>query len=112
PDVEYSQEELASSMLNQAPGAPKLSILSFRSAFHGRLFGSLSTTRSKPIHKLDIPAFDWPQASFPKLTYPLEAHAEANAAAEAASLTEVEDLLLHFRHPVAAVIVEPIQSEG
>lgn len=112
PDVDFTQEEMDSVMNNQSPGASQLSILSFRTAFHGRLFGSLSTTRSKPIHKLDIPAFDWPQASFPLLKYPLEAHVEENAAAEAASLAEVEDLILHFHAPPAAVIVEPIQSEG
>ena len=64
-DVEFSSDEISSAMNNQSPGSPHMSILSFKSAFHGRLFGSLSTTRSKPIHKLDTPAFDWPQASFP-----------------------------------------------
>jgi 4-aminobutyrate aminotransferase / (S)-3-amino-2-methylpropionate transaminase len=111
-DVEFTEEEMASAMQNQEPGSPQLSILSFKTAFHGRLFGSLSTTRSKPIHKLDIPAFDWPQAPFPLLKYPLDQHAEENAAIEKASLDEVERLIKGFRHPVAAVIVEPIQSEG
>ncbi|KAL1878812.1 hypothetical protein VTK73DRAFT_7465 [Phialemonium thermophilum] len=112
PNVEFTEEELASSMNNSLPGASNLSILSFRTGFHGRLFGSLSTTRSKPIHKLDIPAFDWPQATFPALKYPLEEHAEENAAAEKAALDEVEHLILNYHIPPAAVIVEPIQSEG
>ncbi|KAH0523632.1 hypothetical protein TsFJ059_008608 [Trichoderma semiorbis] len=112
PDVEFTQEELDSAMNNQAPGASSLSILSFKTAFHGRLFGTLSTTRSKPIHKVDIPAFDWPQASFPKLKYPLEDHAEENAKIEQASLDEVEKLIKTWHIPPAAVIVEPIQSEG
>ncbi|KAK3940362.1 aminotransferase class-III-domain-containing protein [Diplogelasinospora grovesii] len=111
--VEFTEEEMASSMKNQSPGASQsLSILSFKSAFHGRLFGSLSTTRSKPIHKLDIPAFDWPQATFPALRYPLEEHAEENAAAEKASLDEVEHLIKNYHIPPCAVVVEPIQSEG
>ncbi|CAK7199098.1 4-aminobutyrate transaminase [Sporothrix eucalyptigena] len=112
PSVEFTEEEMNSAMTNEGPGAPNLSILSFKSAFHGRLFGSLSTTRSKPIHKLDIPAFDWPRATFPEIKYPLEQHAEENAKAEAASLAEVENLILNFHAPPAAVIVEPIQSEG
>jgi 4-aminobutyrate aminotransferase/(S)-3-amino-2-methylpropionate transaminase len=112
PAVEFTEEELESSMNNQSPGASQLSILSFKTAFHGRLFGSLSTTRSKPIHKMDIPAFDWPQATFPKLRYPLDQYAEENAKAEADSLAEVEHLIKNYHVPPCAVIVEPIQSEG
>ncbi|KAF1353467.1 4-aminobutyrate aminotransferase [Delphinella strobiligena] len=111
-DVEFSAEEMESSMNNQAPGAPALSIMSFKSGFHGRLFGSLSTTRSKPIHKLDIPAFDWPQAPFPMLKYPLEEHVQENAAEEARCLAEAEHLMKTWHLPPAAVIIEPVQSEG
>ncbi|KAK4175016.1 putative 4-aminobutyrate aminotransferase [Triangularia setosa] len=111
--VEFTEEEMSSAMLNQSPGASQnLSILSFKTGFHGRLFGSLSTTRSKPIHKLDIPAFDWPQATFPQLKYPLDKHAKENAAAEKAALEEVEHLIKNYHVPPCAVIVEPIQSEG
>lgn len=111
--VEFTEEEMNSAMNNQAPGASQeLSIMSFKTAFHGRLFGSLSTTRSKPIHKLDIPAFDWPQATFPLLKYPLEDHIEENKKAEEAAIAEVEDLILNYPKPPCAVIVEPIQSEG
>ena len=112
PDAEFTPQEIDSSMNNQAPGAPDLSIMSFKSAFHGRLFGSLSATRSKPIHKLDIPAFDWPQAPFPQIKYPLEAHAKENAEEEARCLAEAEHIMTTFKHPVAAVIIEPVQSEG
>lgn len=111
-DVEFTPEEMESVMNNKGPGAADLSILSFKTGFHGRLFGSLSTTRSKAIHKLDIPAFDWPQATFPQLKYPLEEHAAENAAAEQASLDEVEHLLQNWHLPPAAIVVEPIQSEG
>lgn len=112
PAVEFTEEEMESVMNNQSPGASELSILSFKSAFHGRLFGSLSTTRSKAIHKLDIPAFDWPQATFPLLKYPLDKYAEENARAEADSLAEVERLITSYHVPPCAVVVEPIQSEG
>ncbi|KAL8917046.1 MAG: hypothetical protein Q9172_005999 [Xanthocarpia lactea] len=112
PDVEFTSDEIYSTMNNQSPGSPNMSILSFKSAFHGRLFGSLSTTRSKPIHKLDIPAFDWPQASFPLLKYPLDQYVEENETEEARCLAETEDLIQNFHNPVAAVVVEPVQSEG
>lgn len=112
PEKDFSEQEIESVMDNKGPGAPPLSILSFKSGFHGRLLGSLSTTRSKAIHKLDIPAFDWPQASFPKLKYPLEENALENAELEQESLREVEHLITSWHLPPAAVIVEPIQSEG
>ncbi|TQS31315.1 hypothetical protein Golomagni_08405, partial [Golovinomyces magnicellulatus] len=111
-NADFTKEELDSTMLNQAPGSPNLSILSFAKGFHGRLFGSLSTTRSKAIHKVDIPAFDWPAAPFPQLKYPLDQYAAENAAAEQASLDEVEHLIKTWHLPPCAVMVEPIQSEG
>ena len=111
-DADFAAEDISSSMNNQKPGSPDMSILSFKTAFHGRLFGSLSTTRSKPIHKLDIPAFDWPQASFPALKYPLEQHAGENAREEQKCLEEVEHLITTYHNPPAALVVEPIQSEG
>lgn len=112
PDVEFTAEEISTSMDNKSPGSPQLSILSFRTAFHGRLFATLSTTHSKPIHKLDIPAFDWPQAPFPRLKYPLEQHEKENAEEEARCLAETEHLIKNFHNPVAAIMVEPVQSEG
>ena len=110
--VEWSDNEIASCIANSAPGSPDLAVLSFANSFHGRGFGSLSTTRSKAVHKLDIPAFDWPQAPFPALKYPLDQHADENAKEEKRCLDEVERLITTWRFPVAALIVEPIQSEG
>jgi hypothetical protein len=94
-----------SCMLNQLPGSPQLSILSFTSAFHGRLFGSLSATRSKAIHKLDIPSFDWPVSPFPTLKYPLEEHEEENEAEELECLKVYEAVIKEWKSksPVAAV---------
>ncbi|KAI8321682.1 4-aminobutyrate transaminase [Martensiomyces pterosporus] len=108
----FSAEELQSVMDNKAPGAPDVAILSFSSGFHGRTFGSLSTTRSKAIHKLDIPAFKWPRAPFPQLRYPLEKYAEENAEEEERCIKETERILRTNEMPIAAVIVEPVQSEG
>jgi len=110
--VEFTQQEMDSAMDNHQPGSPQLSIMSFRAGFHGRLFGSLSTTRSKPIHKLDIPSFDWPQATFPQLKYPLDKYAAENEAEEKRCLEEAERIITTFHNPVAAIIIEPIQSEG
>jgi 4-aminobutyrate aminotransferase-like enzyme len=51
--------------------------------------GALSTTRSKYIHKIDIPAFDWPVASFPNDRYPLEENKRENDAEDKRCLAEV-----------------------
>lgn len=111
-NVEWTEEEMASSLNNAAPGSPELAVLSFAGSFHGRSIGALATTRSKAVHKMDIPSFDWPKAPFPELQYPLQANSEKNQAEEERCLYEVERLLTTWKFPVAALIVEPIQSEG
>lgn len=110
--VEWTQEEVTSCLNNSTPGSPDLAILSFQNSFHGRGFASLSTTRSKALHKLDIPAFKWPQAEFPELKYPLEEYEEENRATEERCLQQVDSLIESWHCPVVACIVEPIQSEG
>ncbi|CAH2086500.1 unnamed protein product [Euphydryas editha] len=113
--VDFTPEEMTSCMSNQPPGSPNLSILSFQGGFHGRTFGALSTTRSKAIHKLDCPAFDWPQAPFPKYKYPLDQNQRENTREDEKCLEQVADAIEKYKKkgsPVAGLIVEPIQSEG
>jgi len=104
-------------------GSPDLAILSFGHAFHGRMFGSLSTTHSKAIHKLDsnpplkdmliiVPSFKWPQVPFPAVKYPIDENAEYNQAEEQRALEQVEKTIKEWHSPIAALIIEPIQSEG
>jgi 4-aminobutyrate aminotransferase/(S)-3-amino-2-methylpropionate transaminase len=87
-------------------------IIGFEGAFHGRGFGALAVTHSKVSHKADIPSFAWPTAPFPAARWPLAEHAEANAAREADALVEIERIFDAHAGRVAAVIVEPMQSEG
>ncbi|XP_011679373.2 4-aminobutyrate aminotransferase, mitochondrial [Strongylocentrotus purpuratus] len=110
-----TQEEYDSSMCNQAPGAPDLSVLSFNGAFHGRTIGMLALTHSKPIHKVDIPSIDWPSSDFPALKYPIDQHAQENRVEEDRCLQMVRDKIAEYAakgKPVAACIVEPVQAEG
>ncbi|GDX81996.1 hypothetical protein LBMAG42_38070 [Deltaproteobacteria bacterium] len=107
-----SAEELAACMLNAQSRANAMKVISFTGGFHGRSLGSLSATRSKAIHKLDFPAFDWPVVGFPASRFPLAEHAAANAEAEAKALAEVEALFVAHPDVIAAIIVEPIQGEG
>lgn len=114
-DVDFTDLEKTSCMVNQAPGSPNLSILSFHGAFHGRTIGVLATTHSKAIHKLDVPSFDWPIAPFPKYRYPLEDNQKENDNEDRKCLAIVEDLIETWHKkgcPVAGIISEPIQSEG
>ncbi|HMV69448.1 MAG TPA: aminotransferase class III-fold pyridoxal phosphate-dependent enzyme, partial [Myxococcota bacterium] len=87
-------------------------IVSFAGAFHGRGLGPLSATHSKVIHKADLPAFPWPTVPFPASRWPLDVYAAENAAAEQASLDELDRVLDAHAGRVAAIIVEPMQSEG
>ena len=68
----FSQEAMESCMVNQAPGTPNLSVLSFHGGFHGRTAASLACTHSKYIHKIDVPLAAWPVTDFPRYKYPLE----------------------------------------
>ncbi len=108
----WSPDELAAVMKNRQPGVNDLKVISFEGAFHGRTLGALSATRSKAIHKLDFPAFDWPVVPFPANRFPLDAHVEENRALEARVLEQIEEVLREAKGTVAALIVEPVQGEG
>jgi len=110
---EPTKVELDSALQNLEPGSPnKLKILSFKSAFHGRTLGALTSTGSSAIHKLDIPAFDWPKAPFPNLLYPLEDHVRENKSIENECLEKTLDIIKINKGLIAGMIVEPILAEG
>ena len=67
--IDFTQEEMKSTMTNSTPGSPKLSILSFKGGFHGRTVGLLSCSNSRPIHGVDIPTLPWPKAEFPRYSW-------------------------------------------
>lgn len=106
-----TEEETEASMLNRGPGSG-WKVLSFEGAFHGRTFGALSCTRSKPIHKLDVAAMDWPVAPFPQMKYPLEHNAAVNAETIQRSLDATRQIIRENDGDIAAMIIEPIQAEG
>jgi 4-aminobutyrate aminotransferase/(S)-3-amino-2-methylpropionate transaminase len=114
--AEFTEEELASCMDNKMPGCTNdLSIMSFSGGFHGRTLAALTCTHSKTVHKIDVPAFDWPTAPFPRLRYPLEDNVEYNKAEEKKCLDEVTNIFVTRKaegRPVAGAIIEPILSEG
>lgn len=112
---EPTPEDMESCMRNATPGSPNYAVMSFEKGFHGRTFGALSLTRSKPLHKVDIAAFEWPVSPFPALKFPLEQHKKENDEMIEKCLAETERLLVEYKKkgkPVVAAIVEPIQAEG
>lgn len=111
-NAEFTTEENTSVMKGSAPGSPDLAILSFERAFHGRLFASGTTTCSKPIHKLDLPSFNWPKAEFPSYKYPLDKNEDFNKKEDERCLKIVEEVFKVWQIPIAAILIEPIQSEG
>ncbi|MFN7965712.1 MAG: L-lysine 6-transaminase [Acidobacteriota bacterium] len=82
-------------------------------AFHGRSGYTLSLTNTDPRKTNYFPKFDWPRIPSPAIRFPLDA-------AEQARLDEVEAVTLavarrYFEErqdEIAAIITEPIQSEG
>lgn len=111
----FTDADLEQCLVNKGPACPDLSLMSFKGAFHGRTFGCLATTHTKPVHKRDVPSMDWPVAPFPKYRYPLDKNVEYNQKEDEKCLKEVQNLFNEYQkkqRPVAGIIVEPIQSEG
>jgi 4-aminobutyrate aminotransferase/(S)-3-amino-2-methylpropionate transaminase len=99
-------------MENQYPGAAnEFKMMSFKRGFHGRTIGALSTSRSKAIHKLHVPAFNsWITGDFPMIDYNIN-NKSYNTIIEEKCINQVEKQL--DEHPeVIGMIIEPIQSEG
>ena len=102
-------------MINQAPGTPNLSVLSFHGGFHGRTAASLACTHSKYIHKIDVPLAYWPVSDFPRYKYPLEENIRDNEDEDTRCLALAEEAIANSEKngcPITGVIVEPIQAEG
>lgn len=113
--VAPSQEELESCIMNQTPGSPQLSILSFIGGLHGRTMAASACSHTRWQIKLDFPVPEWPIATFPNLKYPLEDYVAENKAEENRCLAQIEDLIEQWNKkgkPVVGLIIEPVQAEG
>lgn len=97
--------------LENVANETKLSVLSFKHGFHGRIGGSLTMTRSKPIQKIGIPQFDWPSVAFPIIKHPRSENEAYNNQEEARCLEKLESVLKNDKS-VCAMIIEPVQAEG
>ncbi len=87
-------------------------ILHFREAFHGRSGYALSTTNTADPRKTKYyPKFDWPRVENPKIRYGKDGLALTREA-EDRSEREIRRAFRTHRHDIAAILIEPIQSEG
>ncbi len=88
-------------------------ILHFTGAFHGRSGYTLSVTNTDPLKTQHFPQFDWPRIPAPAVTFPLKGENLAAAErAEAESLSLIERAFAERGHDIAAILIEPVQSEG
>ena len=97
--------------LASGKGAKGGKVLHFKDCFHGRSGYTMSLTDSPdPRKTLYFPKFDWPRVLNPKITFPLDEVAVAEA--EIQSITEIKAAINANPEDIAALIIEPIQGEG
>ena len=90
-----------------------LVILHFKQAFHGRTGYTLSLTNTLPDKVGLFPKFNWPRVHNPAIVYDLDGHiANDIEAEEARSCAEIEEAFRQHPNKVAAICLEPMQSEG
>src|SRR4051812_32145442 len=88
-------------------------VLHLERAFHGRSGYTMSLTNTDPNKVEYFPKFDWPRIPSPMVRFPLTG---ANVAEveerERAAIAAAEAAFQRDPHDIAAIIIEPIQSEG
>lgn len=92
-----------------------LSVALIPNLFTSKHIHSCEQTQLLTISRLDVPAFDWPIATYPKYKYPLEENLEDNQEVDRKCLAEIHTLIDEYGKkgiPVAGLIIEPIQGEG
>lgn len=97
----------------QGKGEKGSQIIHFKQSFHGRSGYTLSLTNTDPKKTMYFPKFDWPRIDSPACIFPMN---EENTATvikkEQVALQQIEDAIQQNPDDIAALIIEPIQSEG
>src|SRR6266581_4519862 len=89
-------------------------IIHFARAFHGRTGYTLSLTNTDPRKTDFFAKFFWPRITNPSIDFCLPLDQRTRAVIEKEKLAEkqIRDVLAQKREHIAAIIIEPIQSEG
>jgi len=88
-------------------------IIHFKEAFHGRDGYTMSLTNTDPNKVKLFPKFDWPRVTNPKITFPLNHDNLAKVIElENQAIMEIKQAYIDNIDDIAAIIIEPIQSEG
>jgi len=101
--------------LSKGLGERGKKILHFKEAFHGRGGYTMSLTNTQDPNKYKYFALfeDWPRVENPKIKFPLnKENKEMVIKAEGRALKQIEDILKKEGADVAAILLEPVQSEG
>ena len=90
-----------------------LVVLHFKQAFHGRSGYTLSCTNTQPDKTALFPKFKWPRVHNPAIVFDLEGRiANDVEAEEKRSLSEIDTAFVEYKGRIAAILIEPMQSEG
>lgn len=88
-------------------------VIHFKQAFHGRSGYTMSLTNTDPVKTMYFPKFDWPRISNPAMSFPETPEGTASViSAEKQAIQEIHAAIEQNPHDIAALIIEPIQSEG
>jgi L-lysine 6-transaminase len=99
---------------NLAAGRGELgqSIMHLTHAFHGRSGYTMSLTNTDPNKTEYFPKFNWPRIPSPMIRFPLKNHLTEVEEREKAAIDAAKAAFAKDPHGIAAIIIEPIQSEG
>lgn len=98
--------------LSKGRGELGTKIIHFRRAFHGRTGYTLSLTNTDEQKIKYFPKFDWPRIDSPAIRFPLEENLDSLIVEEKKSVDQIKQAISDFPDDIAAIIIEPIQSEG
>jgi len=88
-------------------------VIHFRQAFHGRTGYTMSLTNTNSLKVKYFPKFKWPRIINPALRFPVNENTlNETEKLEQQAIAQMKDAFHYHKDDIAAIIIEPIQSEG